>query len=64
MGLKDGVHSVSGLSPGETGLVRPPTSMAVPALNARPAMEVAAGTTYVTEVGGVRVPALVWLPAL
>lgn len=64
LGLKDGTHGVSGLSPGETGLVRPLTSMVVPAPSAHPSMEAAAGTTYATKVGGSGTPALGWLPAL
>lgn len=52
LGLKDGAHGVSGLSSGETGLVRPLTSMGIPALSAHPSMEAAAGTTYATKVGG------------
>lgn len=42
---------VSGLSSGETGLERPHTETAGPALSARPATEAAARTTCVTEVG-------------
>lgn len=61
LALKDDLlHGVSVLSPGETGLVRLPTNMAAPALSVRPAMEVAAGTTCVTEVGGSRATALLW----
>lgn len=64
LGLKDDLlHGVSVLSPGETGSARPPTSMVIPALRVRPAMEEAARTTCATEVGGTRPIALVWLLA-